>query len=286
MRNGENLTDFVFAMGKIEQCFSLGECPEQGKLHQHHQYIFYLIQDGSGGHNIDLKEYQIQSGRTFFISPGQIHKCNSEEVSGYYITFDLAFYHHIKTRFKLYDFPFFHTTLEQPCFDLGEHFPEILVFVEQIYGEYKAEESFGKWSVIRYELEMLFIYLTRIRQKMEANEIETIVPNNEKLRRLELLIEEYFREQKGVGFYAENLHLSSRHLNNIIAQKTGKSISEMIQDRTLIEGKRLLLYSEKTVSEIAEELGFSDKAYFHRFFRKKTGSTPLEFRNEFLKVHH
>ena len=88
-----------------------------------------------------------------------------------------------------------------------------------------------------------------------------------------------------MNFYANQLHISSRHLNSIISLQTGKSISEMIQNRILIESKRLLLHSEKTVSEIAFELGFSDKAYFHRFFKKTTGETPLHFRQHFLKVH-
>ena len=213
-----------------------------------------------------------------------MHQCFASDVLGYFIQFDLDFYHSIRTPFKLFDFPFFHTALLESCLELGENYDKIQNLVSQMFLEFEAKENLGKWNILRYQLEILLIELTRIKQQNTSN-AHILVPNNEKLRKLEFLIEKYFVEHKDVNFYANQLHISSRHLNSIISLQTGKSISEMIQNRILIESKRLLLHSEKTVSEIAFELGFSDKAYFHRFFKKTTGETPLHFRQHFLKVH-
>lgn len=272
-----------FSIGKIEYCKDK-KCFGEKKLHQHHHYILYLIASGSGKHEIDLNEYEINGNQAFFISSGQLHQCFASDVLGYFIQFDLDFYHSIRTPFKLFDFPFFHTALLESCLELGENYDKIQNLVSQMFLEFEAKENLGKWNILRYQLEILLIELTRIKQQNTSN-AHILVPNNKKLRKLEFLIEKYFVEHKDVNFYANQLHISSRHLNSIISLQTGKSISEMIQNRILIESKRLLLHSEKTVSEIAFELGFSDKAYFHRFFKKTTGETPLHFRQHFLKVH-
>ena len=271
-----------FVTGKLEACIDTINCTERKEVHSHYQYILYAIETGRGKHNIDFTDLEIRPGRVFFITPGQMHCFSSDSVSGYFLIFDLDFYHCVKSVFKLYDFPFFHTSLTLPYLDCGDGFPEILMGLERMYREYVSSETFGKLSILRSELENLLIQFTRIKQSQSGDDKQILVPNNEKVRKLELLIEQNFKEHKEVDFYAGELHISSRHLNNIIFEKTGKSISLMIHDRILIEAKRQLLHSEKTVAEIAYELGFGDKAYFHRYFKKLTGKTPLGFRNEFV----
>lgn len=276
---------FLFSIGKIEDCNSENQCFGNNQMHQHHHYILYYIKEGSGHHNIDFQNIEIKANRLFFISPGQTHRLYSDAISGYYIIFDLDFYHSIKSNYKLYDFPFFHTTISLPYLDLENSTTKISNFLNRMYEEYTNTSTFGKKAILRMQLEILFILLTRIAQEEYVENEAILVPNNDKLRKLELLIEQNFKTQKSINFYAQNLNISSRHLNNIISSKTGKSISVMLQERVIMESKRLLLHSEKTVAEIAYELGFNDKAYFHRYFKKHVNKTPLEFRADFLKVH-
>ncbi len=273
-----------FSIGKIEDCLVTENCSETINWDQNKYYILYLFTNGNGIQNIDFNEYEIKANRAFFISPGQIHNITSKNAKGYFITFDLDFFHSIKMSFKLYDCPFFHTSIHKPFIDIKDSEP-IQYILHFSLREFTSSENFGKQSILRANLEILLLQFTRIRQQEIDKNQNLLVPNNEKLRRLELLIEEYFIEHKEVDFYAKKLNISKRHLNTIITGKTGKSISEMIQNRTIIEAKRKLLYSEKTVLEIAYELGFNDKAYFHRFFKKIIGMTPLEFRKQFPKVH-
>jgi AraC-like DNA-binding protein len=94
------------------------------------------------------------------------------------------------------------------------------------------------------------------------------------------ILEENFRRPEGVDFYAEKLFMSSRNLNLICHNILQKSISEIIETRKLIEAKNLLVSTNKTVSEIGFELGYNEKSYFTNVFRKKSGQTPTEFRNE------
>jgi AraC-like DNA-binding protein len=92
------------------------------------------------------------------------------------------------------------------------------------------------------------------------------------------ILEENFRRDMGVSFYAEKMNMSERNLNLICKNNFQKSVSEIIETRKLIEAKNLLLHSEKTISEIGFELGYNEKSYFTRVFHAKMGVTPSRFR--------
>ncbi len=268
-----------FSIWRLEDGSSPTKCFAQNEAHAHQRYIVLFVTGGEGTHVVDFCEFEVVPGRIFFVSTGQVHQFKAKAVSGYFMAFDLDFYHSVQSVFKLFDFPFFHTALTSPYLDSETHQAIVSQTLERLYAEFVSPETFGKWSILRAGLEELLIQFTRIRQKQLAGKAGVLIPNNEKLRKLELLIERNFKEQRAVTFYANQLHISARHLNNIIAKTSGKSISIMIQERLLMEAKRQLLHSEMTVDEIARQLGFSDKAYFHRFFKKHTGVTPLSFRN-------
>ena len=98
------------------------------------------------------------------------------------------------------------------------------------------------------------------------------------------ILEYNFKRPVGVDFYADKLNMSARNLNLISQAVFGKSITEIIETRKLIEARQLLLNSEKTISEIGFELGYNEKSYFSRVFHKKTGTTPSGFRNQMNPV--
>ncbi len=93
------------------------------------------------------------------------------------------------------------------------------------------------------------------------------------------LVDENYATQHGIEFYADKLCITSNYLNKIVRDKLGKSTKEVISGRILQEAKRLLRYTELSVTEIADKLEFDTSTYFVRFFKKATGTTPLQFRN-------
>lgn len=99
-----------------------------------------------------------------------------------------------------------------------------------------------------------------------------------RLEQLSALIGAHFREHRPVGFYAERLKLSAAHLNRVTRARTGRSLRELIDLRLVEEAKRNLVFTVLPAQSIALALGFSDPAYFNRFFRRQTGTTPAEFR--------
>lgn len=96
------------------------------------------------------------------------------------------------------------------------------------------------------------------------------------------LLESQYPTTKRPADYAQQLHVSTPYLNECVKAVTGGSVSAAIQQRVIVEAKRLLYHSEKSVKEIATELGYADYPYFSRLFAKATGMTALGFRKTHL----
>ena len=97
------------------------------------------------------------------------------------------------------------------------------------------------------------------------------------------LIEQNFKTHHAPEFYSKALKLTPKSLNAKVNRILGKSVRDLIQERCILESKRLLAYSDLSVSEVALELGFEDPNYFTRFFKLKTKTNPGKFRQ---KVRH
>ena len=88
------------------------------------------------------------------------------------------------------------------------------------------------------------------------------------------------REHHSVQYYADKLCITPNYLNEIVSSAMGISAKQYIQNKVVEEAKRLLVYTELPISEIAFELHFSTVSYFVRCFRQCTGETPLSYRKE------
>ncbi len=101
-----------------------------------------------------------------------------------------------------------------------------------------------------------------------------------RVRALKDLILRHHREQLTVEAYARMLGLSPTHLNRAVRQVTGKTAHDLVMERSIEEARRALVFTGHSIQHIAENLGFSDPAYFSRCFRRCTGQTPRGFRDE------
>jgi AraC family transcriptional activator of pobA len=101
-----------------------------------------------------------------------------------------------------------------------------------------------------------------------------------RIEELSALIDAYFREHRPVGFYAERLGISPTHLNRVVRRLTRVSVQAMINRKLVAEARRELVFTHMAVKSVAYSLGFSDPAYFSRFFHQQTGATPGGYRRE------
>jgi AraC family transcriptional activator of pobA len=99
------------------------------------------------------------------------------------------------------------------------------------------------------------------------------------IRKFNLLVEAGYRTEHSVSYYAEQLNKSPKTLSNLFALYSSKTPLQVIQERILIEARRLLYYTDQSIKQITFELGFEDAAYFSNFFKRHTSVSPLDFRN-------
>lgn len=273
-----------FYIAKLEEIGQSGSLECQKKLQGKALYGMLFQFGGSGVHMVDCKKYELTGNAVSFLSPGQVHAFDFQNSKGYLLKFNANIFHQVTANRKLYDYPFFHTTLGSSTMELPDDFPCLIFLLESMYKEFK-QTCFKKQDHLKASLELLLIELERLYKKEPHKESGQQCEISCRIRKLETLIDQYYMENRSVAFYAGKLQLSTRHLNNLIKKSGCNSVSDLIQKRVLLEAKRMLLHLDFTVTEISSQLNFSDKAYFHRYFKTQTGQTPEQFRQEFLKVH-
>ncbi|UOE51557.1 helix-turn-helix domain-containing protein [Mucilaginibacter sp. SMC90] len=134
-------------------------------------------------------------------------------------------------------------------------------------------------DMLRMLLKRLIIIVTRL---AKANQLPGSAIGDEKfgtIRKFNLMVENNYRQHHSVAYYAEQLNKSPKTLSNLFALYNHKPPLQVIQERLIIEAKRLLYYTDKSAKEITYDLGFDDAAYFSNFFKKHTSFSPTDFRN-------
>ncbi len=167
----------------------------------------------------------------------------------------------------------------------NEHIPIISVDAEeqkkfelmhQVFIEELETEDTIQAEMLRMMMARFIIKITRIFKTSHELDQNT-ARKNDLYRSFNLLVEEHFREEHSVAFYAEKLFKSAKTLSNSFAD-FGKSPLQVIHERITLEAKRLLQYSDKSAKEIAYELGFDDASHLSRLFKKQTGVSPSSFK--------
>ena len=93
------------------------------------------------------------------------------------------------------------------------------------------------------------------------------------------LVAMYGMKARNVVFYAQQMHLTSNHLSALVRKHSGRSVMQWLNERTILEAKVLLRYTDRPISDIAFELNFTEATLFSRFFRRETGLSPRDYRS-------
>jgi AraC family transcriptional activator of pobA len=247
---------------------------------QQNAYSIYWIQEGKGTYNIDFECYTFTDNMLFFLSPGQVFTVDSEEIkTAYKLTFARDFYC-IQTHDKevacngilfnnIYETPFV-----KPCKKDTEKLNFIL---DGIIDELQQNET-AQYDMLQSYLKQFIICIVRVKKENHVlkEDVETRL-----FKDFSLLVEQNFRKLHTVKAYANRLGISPKSVTKHFQKLGAVKPSSFIKNRILLEAKRLLIYTDKTVKEIAFELGFNDPAYFTRFFTKATSKSPLQFKKDF-----
>ncbi|GGG27881.1 AraC family transcriptional regulator [Pontibacter amylolyticus] len=246
--------------------------------HKHDFYIILLVTQGTGVHTIDFREYAVEPGTVFLLTPGQVHSWTlSNDADGFVVFFTQAYYTREYPDRLLSDFPYFNALLYSPVIRLTEtDEAKLTPVLHMLQQEYEVDSPMRNSILSRY-LDILLMKLAQIFQP-DGSATVPIAKEQTLLQDLERLINLHYKEQKTVSFYAGRLHVTAKHLNETCKQALGKTTKDILQYRIILEAQRLLVHSDLTSSQIAHELGYFDNTYFFRFFKKHIGCTPEQFR--------
>lgn len=255
------------------------EEPNVDDIHKHSFYEILWTEKGISKQTIDYKEYEVLPNSLFFISPNQVHQFDEwKPLKGGTILFTEDFFllnHNNKD--KLFELSFLDNFYANPCIQLDKkNFADIKQTIDLITNE---QRRFDKSQTIIQSL--LHILLAQVQRCVD---IETENPISKKYlilyKQFKNLLDKHFTENKTTSFFAQKLHITAHHLTLITKNVAGKTASEVIRARSMLEAKRLLTFTDKTVSEIAFELNYSDSSYFAKTFKAETNLSPKTFKTE------
>ncbi|MCU9951151.1 helix-turn-helix domain-containing protein [Pseudomonas sp. PDM13] len=148
---------------------------------------------------------------------------------------------------------------------------------ESLAQEY-AEQAPGRELMLQSLISALLVWVGRRSLALSRAEAPVQDRGREHLQGFTRLLEAHYREHRPIDWYAAALGISAAHLNALCRRLAGQSALQMISARLLLEAKRCLVYTAMTINQVSDSLGFSEPAYFSRFFKRGTGQSPKAFR--------
>ncbi len=268
-------TDFQFTMYTMES-FYAGHHPNVfTKPHRLHFNAVIYISEGYGEHHIDHKVYRFNPGTIMFISRHQIHHFDfNPDVKGYVIPFDDNMLHlgnddpcRIKIKLAFEEVNFINN-LDQ---DYGFYF-------EQLWQEFNHYQDVVSSEIIRSIMRTLMLK-TLLRYYQSLSQSQSRSPGALELMQLKELIETHYKSCRKVADYAGMMGKTTKKINSIAKENSGRTAKELIDDRVMLEAKRLLAYTQYSIVDIALILGFNEATNMTKFFRRHTELTSKEFRD-------
>jgi AraC family transcriptional regulator, transcriptional activator of pobA len=256
--------------------FSTMTEPDVDDVHRHTFYEILWVDSGKSRQIIDYVPHTLGSRSLFFISPGQVHEFEAwQPLQGGTIMFTRDFFlMGRQDNHALFELSFLDNAYTSPQLRLGaSEFKAVRNTITQLLQERK-----GKNPDEQILQSLLHILLRQIQRGVDGK------TDYEKPKRylilqkqFQELIEQNFKTNNTTQYYADELNITQHHLNRIIKEQTGKTATELIRARTLLEAKRMLTFTDLTISEIAAELGFFDSSYFAKIFKKEEGVSASAF---------
>ncbi len=258
---------------------SLNGLPNSKKIEQSHRdegHVFILQEKGTTYIEIDFQKHKIEAPALIYIHPNQVHrliKFENATFGTWMITSENLHQEYIRLLEDLTPVKFL-SLKKEPLSIISEMLSLCINFSERT--DEKLYYSILKESCNTLVALVISQYLSLSKSTGQISRFTVIT------KAFKLSLEQNYIEIKSPAEYAKNLNISTAYLNECVKTTTGHPVSYHIQQRVILESQRLLYHSDKSIKEIASELGYDDYSYFTRLFTKVTGMTPVAFRNKNL----
>jgi AraC-like DNA-binding protein len=226
-------------------------------------------------HALKNSALQVKGDWIYLIPPYRVHQLNKAGKNGVLLSFKQELLEDEDKEFLLDLFKAFNVQGEFSCLQLT---PEEAAGLASVYAllEQEYQTVTNSYLIVKALLKVFLLKLMQVKeQQFTSHDV-----NQKRVYGFFMLLENHYQEVRNIEFYAEQLGISAKRLNQILKENLDKTGMQLIHDRVILEAKRNIIHSERTIKEIAYHLNFSDRPYFSRFFKKQTGQTPEEFQKE------
>lgn len=251
-----------------------------GVVHRHKYFEIIFLMEGSMACQIDTEKHVLDAGHLCLIRPGKMHAMDpGSGVKGYSVSFAPEFFAvSLERSLLLNASSVFSFSDGDPVLVSGAIKMEILKLMRLMAREYH-EPGLFKAEALRGLLKILFIYLSRLAKKeppVRLNRKNQIVEN------FLSMLDEKFSTHRRPADYADALSVTTNYLNETVKTVSGFTTSYHIHQRVILEAKRMAVYSDESMKQVASKLGFDDVCHFSRFFKKASGQGFSEFKQKTL----
>lgn len=244
--------------------------------HKSTYFSLYLVENAIGEMIIDNHKVIIDQPKAIVIKPQSVNKLLLDKTAkGKVICFTEDFFSLRYNNNVLYQFDFLKQD-SKPCIRLNNNqFQKSFDILNFMHDEFLTHQQTSS-KVLRSYLNILLFQVDRAFSIVPNTYVKSI--KRERIIEFESLVDKYFDKYKLPCDFAEQMHLSPNYLNKICKEETGKTAGEIIRKRIIIEAQRLLHYTNDSVNEISDKLGFEHVSYFITMFKRETGFPPEKFR--------
>jgi len=242
---------------------------QENRLHRHDYQEIVVLTAGTSVHEIDGQELTVSAPCVLLIAQGKIHRIRLETgAQGWVIRFGNEF---VPTDTA----PLFSQFMETSDIPLGSEglLEAVTGIVKLLAGAAECSSSGVRRHLLSAFLALLLDESRRVAAVRSVGSEDYVL-----FHRFLKELDRSFAIRKDVDFYASTLGLTAKRLSALCRAMFGKTTSQIIEERSVIEAKRLLAYGSDDVRQIAYALGYEDHSYFSRLFRKAVGVTPSDYR--------
>lgn len=249
----------------------------RNSLHRHDYSEIFIFLSGSGTHMIDLRQHTVAAPCAHVVRAGQVHHLvRSGDMEGFVFEFKQDA---LKEPRRLADAEMlFRCAAHEPSLPLDASRRAVLSDVARMLEAELAEPGGGQQQILESLLGIALAKCVRWWSELLPEEGVAEAVDTDLMDRFRALVDKHFLELRQVKEYAEKLHVTPGHLSDVVRARLGTTPGALIDDRLLLEAKRLLLHSALTVKESGYSIGMKDPAYFARWFKKLEGQGPAEYR--------
>ncbi len=266
---------------RVERFLARGE-EVRNEVHRHDFHEIFFLTSGIGEHMIDLEAHRFNAPCMHAIVAGQVHRLNrSTDSSGVVLMFQREAIHATAMDEDLHTL--FSGLHGGPVWELQA---EQLATASALLDLIALETATDHPSARRAANGLLTVLLAKCAQWAGGQQpYHTDPVSGDLARRFLGDVERDFLTERRVSAYADRYAITADHLSDLLRKRIGRTAMEVLQDRLILEAKRLLLHSSMSLKEVGFALNMEDPAYFSRVFKKATALTPGEYREHIRELY-